>query len=118
MMLVHIGQADVAERVTNAWLKTIEDGIHTYDIYDESVSKQKVGTREFARAVVERLGQRPETLKAVTYNQDVGDEAGYQPNLKRAEEKTDRLRRLPPLVRRVPRGTGGDAALKGLGPRS
>jgi isocitrate dehydrogenase len=67
MMLVHINQADVAERVHNAWLKTLEDGIHTYDIYDERVSKQKVGTKEFAQAVVDRLGQRPETLKAVSY---------------------------------------------------
>ena len=67
MMLVHISQTDVAERVHNAWLKTLEDGIHTYDIYDERVSKQKVGTREFAQAVVDRLGQRPEKLKAVSY---------------------------------------------------
>jgi isocitrate dehydrogenase len=28
MMLNHIGQGDVAARVNNAWLKTIEDGIH------------------------------------------------------------------------------------------
>ena len=34
-MLVHIGQADVAEKVHNAWLKTIEDGVHTYDIFKE-----------------------------------------------------------------------------------
>src|SRR5881396_1981995 len=68
MMLVHINQQDVAERVHNAWLRTIEDGIHTYDIFDESVSKQKVGTREFARAVVERVGQKPQTLKAVSYS--------------------------------------------------
>jgi isocitrate dehydrogenase len=67
MMLVHIGQPDVAERVHNAWLRTLEDGIHTYDIYDESVSKEKVGTREFAEAVVARLGQKPETLKPVAY---------------------------------------------------
>jgi isocitrate dehydrogenase len=70
MMLVHINQTDVAERVHNAWLKTLEDGIHTYDIYDERVSKQKVGTKEFAQAVVDRLGQRPEKLKAVTYRAD------------------------------------------------
>src|SRR5499433_2011712 len=68
MMLVHIGQAGVAERVHNAWLRTIEDGVHTYDIFDEGVSKQKVGTKEFAQAVVERLGKRPNTLKAATYN--------------------------------------------------
>src|ERR1700737_2794531 len=67
MMLVHIGQPDVAERVHNAWLKTIEDGVHTYDVFVESVSRKKVGTREFAAAVVERLGQRPETLKPVAY---------------------------------------------------
>lgn len=66
-MLVHIGQSDVAERVHNAWLKTIEDGIHTYDIYEEGVSKQKVGTQEFADAVIARLGQRPTTLRAADY---------------------------------------------------
>src|SRR5213594_2142958 len=68
MMLVHINQQDVAERVHNAWLRTIEDGIHTYDIFDVGVSKQKVGTREFARAVAERVGQKPQTLKAVSYS--------------------------------------------------
>src|SRR5437762_76795 len=65
LMLVHVGQEDVATLVHNAWLRTIEDGIHTYDIYVESVSKQKVGTKEFAAAVVARLGQKPEKLKAV-----------------------------------------------------
>ncbi|MBM3464756.1 MAG: NADP-dependent isocitrate dehydrogenase, partial [Armatimonadetes bacterium] len=48
MMLVHIGQGDVATRVHNAWLKTLEDGIHTYDIFSEQHSKQQVGTNEFA----------------------------------------------------------------------
>jgi isocitrate dehydrogenase len=67
MMLVHIGQGDVAEKVHNAWLKTLEDGVHTYDIFREGVSKLKVGTKEFAQAVVERLGQKPVNLKAVSY---------------------------------------------------
>ncbi len=66
-MLVHINQPDVAANFHNAWLKTMEDGIHTYDIYKEGVSKQKVGTQEFADAVIERLGQKPSTLKAVSY---------------------------------------------------
>lgn len=66
-MLVHIGQIDVAERAHNAWLKTLEDGVHTYDLYDETVSTQKVGTKEFAQAVIERLGQLPEKLKPVSY---------------------------------------------------
>ena len=67
-MLVHIGQGDVATAVHNAWLTTIEQGIHTYDIFTEGVSKQKVGTTAFADAVIARLGQRPEVLSAVTYN--------------------------------------------------
>ena len=67
MMLVHIGQTDVAERVHNAWLRTLEDGIHTYDVYKEGVSRKKVGTKEFAAAVVERVGQMPQTLKAAKY---------------------------------------------------
>jgi isocitrate dehydrogenase len=67
MMLVHIGQNDVAERIHNAWLRTIEDGIHTYDIYTEGVSKQKVSTSDFAKAVVARLGQFPEKLNKVSY---------------------------------------------------
>ena len=67
MMLVHIGETETAERVHNAWLRTIEDGIHTYDIYDQAVSKQKVGTKEFAAAVAERLGQIPQILKSVRY---------------------------------------------------
>ncbi|HTO78105.1 MAG TPA: NADP-dependent isocitrate dehydrogenase [Thermoanaerobaculia bacterium] len=67
MMLVHIGQRDVAEKVHNAWLCTIEDGVHTYDVFEQGVSRQKVGTREFAAAVVERIGRLPEKLKAVHY---------------------------------------------------
>src|SRR5215210_7751415 len=67
MMLVHLGLTEHAERVHNGWLRTIEDGIHTYDIYDEKVSKQKVGTKEFAEAVMERLGQMPQILKPREY---------------------------------------------------
>ena len=58
-MLVHIGQPDEAARIHNAWLKTIEDGIHTYDIFKEKISKEKVGTKEFAQAVVGKI--RPKT---------------------------------------------------------
>ncbi|MEQ1829358.1 MAG: NADP-dependent isocitrate dehydrogenase [Pirellula sp.] len=67
-MLVHIGQGEIAELAHNAWLKTMEDGVHTYDIFKEGVSKEKVGTKEFAEAVVARLGKRPEHLKAVNYS--------------------------------------------------
>jgi len=66
-MLVHINQAEVATTIQNAWLKTLEDGIHTYDIFKEGVSKEKVGTNEFADAVIARLGQVPAQLKEVKY---------------------------------------------------
>src|SRR5215218_2751712 len=68
MMLVHVGLTDHAERVHNAWLRAIEDGIHTYDIYEQKVSKQKVGTKEFAEAVIERLGQVPQILTPRKYH--------------------------------------------------
>jgi isocitrate dehydrogenase len=67
LMLVHIDQPEIAERVHNGWLRTIEDGIHTYDIFTEGVSKEKVGTKEFAAAVIARLGQKPNILKSVSY---------------------------------------------------
>jgi isocitrate dehydrogenase len=90
MMLVHIGQTEIAERVHNAWLRTIEDGIHTYDIYEEGVSKQKVGTREFAQAVVARLGKKPETLKEVKYAA-VAERKGWTRDAARYPKKTEMI---------------------------
>jgi len=69
-MLVYIGQPEVAEKVHNAWLKTLEDGIHTYDLFKEGTSKEKVSTSGFADAVIARVGQRPEHLTAVEYNKE------------------------------------------------
>jgi isocitrate dehydrogenase len=67
MMLVHLGQSEAAERMHNAWLRTLEDGVHTYDIYNESISTKKVGTRAFTRAIIDRLGELPAKLKPVSY---------------------------------------------------
>ena len=71
MMLNHIGQQDIAEKVQNAWACTIEEGIHTPDIYKEGISTQKVGTDEFAQAVIDRLGRQPKTLAAAEYEKNV-----------------------------------------------
>jgi len=73
LMLVHIGQSEAAERIHNAWLRTIEDGIHTYDVYTEGVSTQKVGTKEFACAVIARLGQKPYRLQPASYSRMSAD---------------------------------------------
>ncbi len=88
MMLNHIGQADVAEKIQNAWLKTLEDGTHTPDIYKEGTSKQKVGTAEFATAVIANLGQKPSVLKAVSYSDNLAIEL---PKYQRKEPATKTL---------------------------
>ncbi|WP_299128398.1 NADP-dependent isocitrate dehydrogenase [uncultured Winogradskyella sp.] len=67
MMLNHIGQSDVAEKIQNAWLRTIEDGVHTNDIYDPIMSTKRVGTKEFAQAVIANLGNRPKQLPEVSF---------------------------------------------------
>lgn len=77
MMLVHVGLPEQASVVHNAWLRTVEEGIHTYDIYDDSTSKAKVGTKEFADAVIQRLGQKPQQLKAVRYG--IAKQIQHQP---------------------------------------
>lgn len=69
LMMLHIGQPKVATTIHNAWLRTLEEGIHTYDIFKESISKQQVGTKEFGEAVIKNLGKHPEELKEVNYKQ-------------------------------------------------
>jgi isocitrate dehydrogenase len=67
MMLNHLGQSNIAWKIQNAWLKTMEDGLHTFDIYQEGISKEKLGTSEFANAVIANLGQRPTLLKLASF---------------------------------------------------
>jgi isocitrate dehydrogenase len=70
MMLVHIGMPEMAEKIANAWMKTLEDGIHTGDIYQEGLSTKRAGTQEFADAVIERLGQKPINMIPVEYDKE------------------------------------------------
>lgn len=67
MMLIHIGQSDVAEKVHNAWLRTIEDGIITADLRGSLSVGRPFGSMDFADAVIDRLGQEPSQLKPVRY---------------------------------------------------
>lgn len=71
LMLNHIGQSEVAETIKNAWSCTLEEGIHTEEIFRPGLSKQKVGTRDFGKAVIERLGKTPKHLKPVSYAKEV-----------------------------------------------
>ncbi len=89
MMLNHIEQNEIATKVHNAWLKTLEDGIHTYDIFKEGISKEKVGTKEFAKAVIDRLGEKPEVLKAVEYKKLVKKEIRKKETRKILKQRKD-----------------------------
>lgn len=87
MMLTHLGQGDVAENIFNAWLKTIEDGIHTVDIFNKVRSKKQVGTEEFGKAVIDRLSELPKILHPVHYKAD-------RPNIIRYERKKPQKKEL------------------------
>jgi isocitrate dehydrogenase len=67
-LLVHVGQPRTAELIKNAWLATLESGIHTADIYRTGLSTVEVGTDDFAHAVIERLGEEPRQLAPVRYH--------------------------------------------------
>lgn len=67
MMLIHIEQYGVAEKIRNALYKTLEDGMHTADIYNAGLSKKKVGTKEFTQEVIARLGQEPLQLPVARF---------------------------------------------------
>lgn len=68
-MLVHLGEAEVAQRIANAWLCTLESGVHTADMYRQNLSHQEVGTEEFTHAVIGRLGETPAHLRPVAYRE-------------------------------------------------
>jgi isocitrate dehydrogenase len=70
MMMAYLGEPEIATRIHNAWLTTIEQGIHTYDISSDAMTRQRVGTQEFAEAVVKNLGNKPEQLKSPIYRSD------------------------------------------------
>ncbi len=74
MMLVRLRQTQVATDIHNAWLKTIEDGIHTAELHG---SKGSITTdcNGFADAIIARLGQKPQQLRAVAYFQTTAPRA-------------------------------------------
>ena len=64
MMLRHINLASNAAVIENALLATLESGIHTGDFGSKQTAP--VGTREFTKAIIDRLGQSPKTVPAVS----------------------------------------------------
>jgi isocitrate dehydrogenase len=86
MMMAYLGEAEIATRIHDAWLATIEEGIHTYDIANDKTTRQRVGTKEFGEAVAKNLGKKPKVLKAPIYKA----EAKIIPILSPHETKTQR----------------------------
>jgi isocitrate dehydrogenase len=89
LMLVHLGEARTAETIHNAWLKTIEDGFHTYDIYQEGISKAQMGTKAFAKAVCDRLGEMPRRLSPAKYEEAPPLELKYKTDHSRVRAKKE-----------------------------
>ena len=67
-MLLYLKKYDKAEFIYNAFLKTLEDGVHTADIYQSSISKKKVSTVDFAKAIIDNFGQSPSQLPKLVLN--------------------------------------------------
>lgn len=66
-MLVHLGLGSYAEKIKNAWLCAIEDGVHTADVYREGLSEQLATTDAFTDAVIANLGHVPDTMEVASY---------------------------------------------------
>ncbi len=66
LMLHHVGESETAIKIQNAWLKTLEEGKHTADIFSPNLSSELLGTKEFAEAIITNLGKKPNTLKAIS----------------------------------------------------
>ena len=68
MMLAHLDNADIASKIHNAWLKMLEEGIHTEDYYNDKYSKRKVSTSKFTEDMMFRIGKKPENIDAVNFS--------------------------------------------------
>ena len=86
-MMVHIGQGAIGEKIHNAWLRALEDGCRTGDVHGAS-DAEPLGTMAFAQAVIDRLGQEPQTLAPVRYAAEARMEIPPAP---RYEPKTREL---------------------------
>lgn len=60
LMLYHIGQGEIAAKIGNAWLYTLENGQHTGDIAEDKT--KALSTMEFAKAVIGNFGKAPSKL--------------------------------------------------------
>lgn len=107
MMLVQIGKADIAEKIQNALLKTLEDGVHTGDMYKEGISSTKVGTKAFAEAVIARLGQLPSQFKPVHLNHNAKPIVIQVPKIQKSNKKLVGVDLFLDVADKTPKELGG-----------
>lgn len=74
-MLVHLNKVDKAVAISDAFLKTLEDGTHTADIFNPETSVRSVSTTDFARAIADNLGARPSQLRGISVKKQAEVEA-------------------------------------------
>ena len=58
-MLKHIDENVAAEDILNAWFCTLEEGLVPVELHNWGKGLKKLGTKEFAEAICERLGKTP-----------------------------------------------------------
>ncbi len=75
------GQRNVAERLHNAWLATLEAGVHTAALKHIAPYTRQVSCEAFFDAVEASLGARPERLTPVRYGHQPQKDRGTPPTL-------------------------------------
>lgn len=71
MMLNHTGHYDIASKIHNAWLKTIEDGFRPTYTSDVDIEGTSVGTMEFTQNIIQRLYQSPSEFNPMNFSSNL-----------------------------------------------
>jgi len=61
-MLNYLNLSDYAKSIYRAFLSTIEQGLHTEDIFNENISKKRLNSENFAEEIIKNLSNKPKTL--------------------------------------------------------
>ncbi len=79
LMLKHLGMNKEGAVIRNAWLTTLENGLHTADIFQKDLSSKLLSTDQFSKAVIENLGKKPQKLQVDHYmeNDPVIEKTSY-----------------------------------------
>ncbi|MDQ2070827.1 NADP-dependent isocitrate dehydrogenase [Natronospira bacteriovora] len=85
-MLRYLGDADTAATIQDAWMVTLEEGVHTGDLYKEGHSRERVGTQAFGDRIIENLGRKPEKMVVPPAGELPNFENAWTPTADRSEK--------------------------------